>query len=487
MRRPPLKYEYIVATVYVASMFMSIMDSTVVNVALPTLGHDFHATTSTVQWVITGYLLSLAVFIPASGFIGDRFGSRRVLTLAIVIFTGASVLCALATRLDELVIFRVLQGAGGGMMTPVAMATLLRAFPPERRVRASKVLMVPTVLAPATGPVIGGTLINALSWRWIFIINVPIGAVAIAFALAFLKDHREARRGRFDVVGALLSGPGLALFVFALSDGPVRGWGSPEVLATGIIGLVLCAIFIVYELRIPAPMLELKLLSDRMFARANLVAIFGTGAFMGALFLAPLYLQEARGYSALQSGLATFPEAVGVICFSQIAGRLYPIVGPRRLISAGLAFVGLVLFCFAFLSTETNLWVVRALMFALGVGMSNQILGLQAAAYATIDSRETGHASAIFNTQRQVSTALSVAVLGTVLSAIGGHGIRPHISAFHAVFVIAACFGVLGSIFALRINDSDAARTMQRANNRDNALASAVDADSVELEKISSH
>jgi MFS family permease len=183
---------------------------------------------------------------------------------------------------------------------------------------------------------------------------------------------------------------------------------------------------------------------------------------MGALFLAPLYLQEGRGYSALQSGLTTFPEAVGVILFSQIAARLYPIVGPRRLMVAGLALVTAVLIAFSFAGGHTNLWLIRLTMFGIGVGMSNQILSLQACAYATITSPQTGHASAIFNTQRQVATACAVALLGTVLAVVGGHGVIVKLSAFHVVFLVDAALAACGSLVALRIHDEDALNTMNR-------------------------
>ncbi|MBV9047364.1 MAG: MFS transporter, partial [Solirubrobacterales bacterium] len=175
-----------VSVVFVAAMFMSIMDVTIVNVALPRIGHDFRVTPTAVDGISIAFLVSLAVFIPASGWLGDRYGGRRVLLAAIVVFTGASALCGASTSLGELVAFRVLQGVGGGMLAPVGMAMLFRAFPPEERIRASSILVVPTALAPALGPVLGGLLVTDLSWRWVFFVNVPIGLAAFAFGLLFL-------------------------------------------------------------------------------------------------------------------------------------------------------------------------------------------------------------------------------------------------------------------------------------------------------------
>ena len=196
-----------VSVVFVAAMFMSIMDTTIVNVALPTIGRDFSVSPTAVDSVSIAYLVSLAVFIPASGWLGDRFGGKRVLLTAIAVFSVASALCGLASSLGELVAFRILQGAGGGMLAPVGMAMLYRVFPPAERIRAASILTVPTTLAPALGPVLGGLLVTDLSWRWVFYVNVPIGAAALAFGARFLRQHAETRPGRFDLAGTGAASP----------------------------------------------------------------------------------------------------------------------------------------------------------------------------------------------------------------------------------------------------------------------------------------
>src|ERR1019366_591591 len=228
-----------VSVVFVAAMFMNIMDITIVNVALPSIGRQFGVSEAALGSVAVGYLVSLAIVIPAAGWLGDRFGSKRILLLAIAVFTGASVLCGLADSLPELVLFRVIQGVGGGMLTPVGMALLFRTFPPEERVRASSILTVPTAVAPALGPVLGGLLVTELSWRWVFFVNLPIGVAAFAFGLIFLDEHRQTHPGRFDLPGFLLSGTGFALVMFGISEGPDRGWGSTLILASIAIGVVL--------------------------------------------------------------------------------------------------------------------------------------------------------------------------------------------------------------------------------------------------------
>src|SRR5438477_9425114 len=240
MERIP--YKWIVASIFVCGLFMDIMDTTIVNVALPTLAHEFNATTASVEWVVLGYLLSLAVWIPASGWIGDRFGTKKVFLFALAMFTLASVLCGQAHSLGELVAFRVLQGVGGGMLVPVGTAMLFRAFPPIERAKASTVLIMPTVLAPALGPVLGGWLVTDVSWRWIFYVNLPVGVFAFAIGFLFLREEREGRAGRFDLPGFVLSGGGFALVLYALSRGPEAGWRSPQIVLTGIIGVAMFAL-----------------------------------------------------------------------------------------------------------------------------------------------------------------------------------------------------------------------------------------------------
>jgi EmrB/QacA subfamily drug resistance transporter len=459
--RDRITQEYVVAAVFVAALFMSIMDSTVVNVAIPTLGRDFHAGNASIEWVVTAYLLSLAVWIPASGWVGDRFGSKRVFLIALLLFTAGSVLCGAAQSLGQLVAFRVLQGAGGGIMTPVGTAMLFRAFPPSRRARASQVLIVPTVLAPALGPIIGGLLIEHLSWRWVFYVNLPVGIAALVFGGLLLHEHREETAGRFDVPGFVLSAAGLALVLYAISEGPVQGWTSRSVVAAAVVGVASSALLVRFELRRPDPMLDLRLLGDRLFRTSNLVCLFAYAAFLGLLFVMPLFLQEARGASALSSGLTTFPEAVGVLLSSQLmVGRLYPKVGPRRLMTGGLVALTALTGSMALLTADTSLWVIRALMLLTGGAMAYVILPQQAATFATITPADTGRASAIYNTQRQTAAALGVAILATVLTTTSGSLESPRAADFHVVFLACAVLAVLGAAVAWTIRDSDAASTM---------------------------
>ncbi|HJY65435.1 MAG TPA: MDR family MFS transporter [Streptosporangiaceae bacterium] len=468
----------VVGVVFVAAMFMSIMDATIVNVALPTIGRDFNVSPTAVDSISIAYLVSLAVFIPASGWLGDRLGGKRVMLAAIALFTAASALCGLATSLGELVAFRILQGAAGGMLAPVGMAMLYRAFPPAERIRAAAILTVPTTFAPALGPVLGGLLVTDLSWRWVFYVNLPLGAAAFAFGLLFLEQATQDRPGRFDLPGFLLSGLGLGLLMYGVSEGPNLGWHQPEVLAAIAAGIVLLAGMVAVELRSPAPMVDLRLLKNRLFRAGNGVMVLASIAFLGTLYAISLYYQDGRGLSALGSGLSTFPEAIGVMAGAQLASRvLYPRLGPRRHITIGLIGTAASIGLLTLLGPGTSLWWARLLMLSLGLSMAQVFVPVQAASFATITPAATGRASTMFNAVRQLGGAIGVAVLTTAIVLVGpvhlvaGHEVA-NLTAYRVAFGLAAAIALCGVAWSLSIRDADAAGTIPaRRGQRELAAA----------------
>jgi EmrB/QacA subfamily drug resistance transporter len=448
----------VVSAVFVAAMFMNIMDGTVVNVALPTLSRYFAVPIGSVSGVVTAYLVTLAVAMPASGWIGDRFGGRNVMLAAITVFTGASALCGLATSLPELVAFRALQGLGGGTLIPVGMTMITRAFPPAERVKANQVLIVPTLLAPALGPVIGGALVDGLSWRWIFYINLPVGVAAILIGLLFLPAGSEHRVGRFDLPGFLLAAAGFPLVMYGVSTGSSSGWGSAAVLGTGLPGLVLLAAFIAIELRVAEPMLRLGLYRDRLFRITSLQLTAAGGGFLGTLFLVPLLLQNGLGFSAVHSGLSTFTEAIGGMIGVQLTSRLYKRVGPRRLMIAGMCGTVATIGLMALAGPSDAFWMIPLLMFFTGCSFGFAMSPSQTANMATVSAAETGHASTLQNTLRQAGGAAGVALLGTVVAATGaGAG---DLAGYHLAFLAAAALMALGVLASGFVNDADAAPTM---------------------------
>ncbi|CAN5651332.1 MDR family MFS transporter [soil metagenome] len=466
-----LEYKWIVAIAFLLGIFMDLLDVTIVNVALPSIATDFNVTEGGIEWLITGYTLSLAVWIPASGWLGDRFGTKRIFTIAIVAFTAGSLLCAMAWSLNSLIAFRVLQGIGGGMMTPVGTAMLMRAFPPQERARSSMILMIPIAIAPAVGPVLGGVLVDQLSWEWIFLINLPIGVLAFFFAFFMLKEEKQPNPGKFDIRGFILSGTGLPLLLFGVSEGPSSGWSSPRVLIPAIAGVLLLTALVLVETRIPQPLLSFKLFRDRMFRTGNLLIFLMAGGMFGALFLLPMFLQQMRGLSATDSGLTTFPQAVGMIVASQITTRIYPKIGPKRMVLVGGLGVTLTSAAFLFVDLGTSLWLIRGIMFIRGFFFNTTIVPLQAATYATIQRQDQGRASSLYSTTRQVGGSVGVAILSTVLVqqlASNTNGLTDpaaiasgSVSAFHWAFGAAVVLSAVATIGGFMIKDEDAAATMR--------------------------
>lgn len=465
-----LEYKYIVGAVFVFGLFMHLIDMTIVNVALPTFAREFNASTTTIEWVVTGYLLSLAVFIPVSGWAGDRFGTKRTFLFALAMFTLGSLLCALAWDIEPLIAFRVLQGIGGGMLTPVGTAMLFRAFPPAERAQAAALLAIPTAVAPASGPVLGGYLVEYQSWHWIFLINVPIGLAGLLVAALFLREEKQEKPGRLDVPGFVLASTGLAAVMYALAEAGSRGFDDTRVLASGLPGLALLAIFSIVELRTEEPMIDVRLLGDRLFRAANTVQFAGFAGFAGTLFLLPLLLQAEMGLTPLESGLTTFPQAIGVIMMVQPVGRLYRRVGPRRLVMIGMAGSTLTTLAFLLVDLETSRWWIQVIMLARGWFFAFAIVPIQAVAFAAISSELTGRASAVFNAGRQVAASFGVALLATVLTnrlthheaVLGSPFTRDGaLLAFHDAFLAATVVVAVAIAAAFLISDKAAAHTMR--------------------------
>jgi EmrB/QacA subfamily drug resistance transporter len=304
--RRHITIERAVMVVYAVGIFMSTMDTQIVNVALSTIGLQFGATAARVQWVVTGYLLGLAVMIPVSVWVGDRLGAKRTYIGAVALFTLASALCAASSSLPELVVARVLQGAGAGAIIPVGTALLYRTFPPSRRVSVARRIVLFTAIAPATAPIIGGVLITTLSWHWVFLINIPVGLAVCVFGACFLPPSPVRKAERFDGIGFMLGSGGLAALLLSLSEGATVGWSAPTTVAAAVGGITSLAAFTAWSLSRERPLLRLRVLSDRGFRISCALIALGTTAFSGSLIITALYLQQGRGFSAIASGVTTF-------------------------------------------------------------------------------------------------------------------------------------------------------------------------------------
>ncbi|GAC1356189.1 MAG: DHA2 family efflux MFS transporter permease subunit [Ktedonobacteraceae bacterium] len=414
-----LPYKWIVAIVVVFGLFMSILDTTIVNIAIPRLQTVFGADLNSVQWVLTGYTLAQGVAIPLTGFFSKRLGLKRFYIIALTAFTLGSFFCGLAWSLPVLITFRILQGLGGSFLLPMSITLLYREFPPQERGIATGFLGVPLLLAPALGPSLGGYIVTFGSWQLIFFINVPIGIVAVILSVLLLREIRLEGRDRFDIGGFVFSAAGLASLLYAFSSASTDGWGSTKVLGFLLGGLLALVIFVVLELSIirreGQPLLDLTVFRSRSFTSANLANICITFALFGGLFLIPVYLQNLRGLSAYQTGLILIPQALGSIVSSLIGGRLVDRLGVRAVVIPGLLITAFAFWQLSFLSLYTSYGWFQVLLILRGLGIGLVAQPLIVAALAEIPSQQLAQASSINSVVRAVSSSLAVAILATLV------------------------------------------------------------------------
>jgi EmrB/QacA subfamily drug resistance transporter len=400
------------------------MDVTIVNVALPAIQHDLHATLSGLQWILDAYTLVLASLLMLSGSMSDRFGRRRVFQIGLVLFTGGSLLCSMARSIGELVAFRALQGLGASMLNPVALSIIANAFPePKARAHAVGIWGAVAGVSLAIGPLIGGALTQAVGWRSIFWINLPIGLAAVALAARFVPESKAPRARAFDPVGQLLVFVGLASLTSAVIEGPQAGWTSWLILGSFATSGVALTIFLLYEPRRKDPLVDLRFFRSIPFSSATLLALCAFASFAGFLFLNALYLQQARGFSAFHTGLCTLPLAVMMMVCAPLSGRLVGGHGTRpSLLAAGAGFL-LSTLMLTRLSTGTPLalLLLAYALFGLALGMVNP--AITNSAVAGMPLSQAGVAAAIASTGRQVGAALGVAVAGTVVAASHAKGL----------------------------------------------------------------
>ena len=418
-------YKWRAAIVVALGLFMAVLDNTIVSVALPQMATAFHTSFETITWVATAYFLAQAAVIPVTGYLSDRIGTKAVFMSALALFTAGSLACALAQSNELLIIFRVAQGIGGGALFPIAFAIVFRAFPPEERGPASAVVGVPVLLAPAFGPTIGGYLTTTFDWSAIFTVNVPIGIVALILSALVLhgrKAEREAQEeqavvhGRLDVLGLVLSMSGFTALVYGITEAGVNGWTDTTVDRYLITGGVLLLIFVVTELLVKDPVMDLRLFRNYTFAVTNVI-IWALGAFLfGSLFLLPFFFETIQGRSPLDAGEILISQGLAAAVGTVIAGRFYNQIGPRILASAGLLAVTIGTFGFTELSVGTHAMSLQIWLIVRGLGLGLTNTPLQTLVLSVVSNRAMARASSLVSVTRQVFSALGVSGLTTYLT-----------------------------------------------------------------------
>jgi len=406
----------VIASVVIIGAVMSILDATVVNVALHTLGRALHSPLSSIQWIISGYTLALASVIPISGWLADRVGAKQVWLAAVVVFTGGSLLSGLAWSSGSLIAFRVLQGIGGGILTPVGTIILARAAGPNRMGRVMALMGIPLLLGPVLGPVVGGVLIQSASWRWIFFINLPIGALAVLLGSRLLPATPPQPGQRLDLVGLALLSPGLALLIYGVSNlHALHEIGSARVLIGGLGGIALISAFVLRSFRVRAPLMDLRLFRERTFAASSTTTfMLGTAAF-GAMLLLPLYFQQVRGEHVLATGLLTTPQAAGMAIAMTLAGRISDRVGAGWVVPAGLGLSAVGMIGLTRLTSNTSYWEIGALLVVMGAGLGASMMPTMSAAYATLKREAVSRATTELQIVQRVGSTLGAALFAVIL------------------------------------------------------------------------
>jgi EmrB/QacA subfamily drug resistance transporter len=403
------------AGVVVLGAIMTILDATIVNVALPTLGRDFHTSITTIQWVPTIYLLAFASVIPLTGWASERFGAKPLWIGSLGLFMAGSLLAGLAPSIGILIACRAVQGLGGGMIMPLGQTILAQAAGPQRMGRVMSIVGVPLLLAPVFGPVIGGALVDAAGWRWIFFVNLPVGAVAVMLAVRVLPTVPPRPHERLDTLGlALLSG-GIAVFVYGLAQ-VGRGTSVGVQAATEVVaGLVLVAGFAVHALRAESPLIDIRLFARRGFAAAAACNLVLGIALFGVALLLPLYFQIVRGRTPLETGLLLIPQGLGAACAISLAGWATDRIGGRRVVPVGVMIALAGVAGYTQIGATTPYWYLAGALFLVGAGLGATITPSMAVAYQDISRSAIPQATSAINVVQRVAGSIGTALLAVVL------------------------------------------------------------------------
>jgi len=439
---------------------MAAIDATVVGIALPTIGREFHSSLGALQWVVTGYTLSLAALLLIGGSLGDNFGRRRVFCIGVAWFSLASAACALAPGTALLTVTRILQGVGAALLTPGSLAILQASFDPDERGRAIGAWSGLGGVATAAGPLLGGYLIAAASWRWIFLINLPIGALVLALSVRHVPESIDpAASSHIDVAGAASAAAALAGVTFGLIEGPTRGWSDGAVIAMLAVGVLGAVGFLLVERASPAPMLPLSVFRIRQFTVTNAVTFIVYAALSGALFLLPIELQVAHHYTPLESGVALLPLTFVMLLLSARSGRLASRIGPRLQMSVGPVVVGAGLALLARTTTDSSYGSgVLPAVLVFGLGLAITVAPLTTTALGALPDAKAGLASAVNNDVARVGGLLAVAVLPALVGITGTSYLDPTALSRgfrEAVLIAGALCCSAGALAAVGIRNPD--------------------------------
>jgi len=437
-------------------LFMIMLDNTVVNVALPSIGRDLHVTVSSLEWVVTAYALTFAALLITGGKLGDLMGRRRIFVIGIAFFTLSSLACGLAPTAGFLIGARAVQGIGAALMNPASLSIITATFPPRERGQAIGIWAGVSAMALAIGPLIGGLIVDNLNWNWIFFINIPVGVAGIIVSQLVIKESRDTSHEQsIDLPGLITSSAGLFALTFALIEGNGHGWTSPEIVGLFSAAALLLVGFVVLERYQRLPMLDLSLFRNGSFAGSNVVAMLVSLGMFGVFFFVSLYIQNILGWSATKAGASFLPMTLLIILVAPIAGKLSDRVGSRWLMGAGMTLVSISLLFYQRVGLHSTFWTLLPAMLLGGVGMAMTMSPMTAAAMSSVPVDKAGVGSGVLNSFRQLGGSLGIALMGAILASFVTVGPRSpeapqqFVNGLHAALLVAAVITFAAAIVAV--------------------------------------
>lgn len=411
----PQTDKWITLAIVVIGTFMAILDTSIVNIAIPKMMAVFNVGTDQVEWVLTAYMLTMAVVIPLTGVLGEKFGLKAMYIFSLIAFTIGSLLCGLSWSLSSMVVARIIQAIGGGMIMPISMTIIYRIIPREKIGLAMGFWGIAVMAAPAIGPTLGGYLIEYVSWQFIFNVNIPIGIIAVAASVILLDNFERKEHVKIDYLGAVSIGISLITLLLALNNGNTDGWTSAYILSLFFVSIISFLFFVMVELSIEEPLLDLSMLRHFSFSLSLLINTVTTIALFGGIFLIPIYLQNLRGFSPLQAGLILLPSSLATAVMMPISGKLYDKYGAKYLVIFGMIMVAIISYQLCYLSLDYAVLTIVILISVRGMGMGLAMMPIQTYGMSDIPNHQIGKASALSGTCRQVSGSFGIALLSSVL------------------------------------------------------------------------
>jgi EmrB/QacA subfamily drug resistance transporter len=439
-------------------LFMIMLDNTIVNVALPSMGRELDMSLSQLEWVVTAYALSFAALLITGGKLADYYGRKKIFLVGLVVFTLSSLACGLAPSAAWLIGARAVQGAGSALMNPATLSIITTTFEPRERGRAIGIWAGVSALALSIGPLLGGLIVDHLSWHWVFYVNVPVGALALVVSQLVIRESRDtSHEQKIDIPGLLTSGLGLLALCYALIESNRHGWASPEIIGLFVASAVLLVGFVLVERHQRLPMLDLSLFRIPSFVGANLVALLVSLGMFGVFLFVSLYVQDVLGYTPTQAGAAFLPMTLLIIVVAPIAGQWSDRIGSRWLMGIGMTLLGISGLLYQLIGVDTSYWHLLPAMLVGGVGIAMTMSPMTSAAMASVPPDKAGVGSGVLNSFRQVGGSLGIAVMGAIVASYtipgqtGPQAAVNYVDGLHAALIVSALISFAAAVVAVTL------------------------------------